>query len=58
MRHLSGDPLAVGSFLRCAGQLLDYRELGEAFVQLSRKGLLHADAMMVALDAVLGLDGA
>jgi len=50
--HLARDPFAVGLYLRLASKILDYKELAAAFIDLSARDVLHADAMALAQSAV------
>ena len=49
---LADDPLNVCRYLELAPRILGYQELAAALQELSRRGLLHADAMVSATAAV------
>jgi hypothetical protein len=49
---LSHDPLAVRLQLELAARVLQWRDLASTFVDISKRGLLHADAMTAAKAAV------
>lgn len=50
-RALAAEPLLLGPTLHLAGALLGWRELAALFIELSRQGRLHADAVAAALAA-------
>ena len=49
---LKGDPLAVPQFIELTSRLSGWRDLGDAFINLSGRDLLHYDAMVAALSAI------
>jgi hypothetical protein len=49
---LAADPLAVRLHLELAGKTQEWKELAQTLIEVARRGLLHADAMSVALRAV------
>jgi hypothetical protein len=49
---LAADPLTVTVHLELAGRIQEWKQLTETLLEVSRRGLLHADAMVVAMKAV------
>jgi hypothetical protein len=49
---LAADPLAVRLHLELSGKTQEWKQLAQTLIDVSRRGLLHADAMSVALRAV------
>lgn len=52
LKPLADDPLSVCRYLELAAKVLGASDLAEALQDLARRGLLHADAMAAAKDAV------